>query len=102
MLHHDGGNRCDSEQLMTFSTLFLSLNTPINYGSLRIISHVSGIGLSLTMTTVIIVMMTFTDRDRHGNPALCHLKLENITRLVCYSGKGSDYYSNLSLRLDVI
>ena len=73
------GNRCEPEQLMTFSTLFLSLNTPINYGSLRIISHVSGIGLSLTMTTVIIVMMTFTDRDRHGNPALCHLKLENIT-----------------------
>ena len=40
---------------------FVSLNIPINYGSLRIISLVSGMGLSLSVTTVIIVIMTFMD-----------------------------------------
>ena len=41
----------------------MSLNIPINYGSLRIISLVSGMGLSLSVTTVIIVIMTFMDLE---------------------------------------
>ena len=75
------GNRCEPEQLMTFSTLFCVIEHSHQlWFSLRIISLVSGMGLSLSVTTVIIVIMTFMDCTlRHGNQALYHLKLENMS-----------------------